>query len=242
MQTARATLSPLDSDRFGVVVARVTGVTEQAVPELLTFCEQHDVELLIARCDGGDLAATLALLGAGLVPLDVQIAFKGPLEPVASPIMRQAAVADRDAVAALAREGFGHYVGHYHADPRLSLELCGDGYVDWALRGLSGEAADVTFLAELDGRPAGFGMFARKDDDVEFILGAVAEAARGQGVHPALLRQGMAWGAEQGVDSMVVLTGHSNIVAQRNFVRVGLLPTASTVTFHGWRDQLGLAE
>ncbi len=238
MRTSPAELSPLDSKRFGIVVARAVAVTEAAVPSLLEFCERHGVELLIARCDGADLVAARALSAAGSIAVDVQMTYRGPLDPARSPMVREAGADDRAAVAELARGGFRRYVGHYHADSRLSADACADGYVDWALRGLAGDAADVCYLTELDGAPLAFGMFKRQDDAIAVVLAAVGDAGRGRELHTGMLHHGMAWGAERGAQEMVAVTGHSNIPAQRNFIKVGLRPVASTITFHGWRDQL----
>jgi RimJ/RimL family protein N-acetyltransferase len=241
-EASLATLSPLDCERFGVVVARADDVTAEVVPALLSFCERKEVDLLIARCAGGDLEARRALAAAGLRQFEAQIVLRGgfgSMSPVAG--IREATPEDAAAVAELAGISFGDYPGHYHADPRLSLEACRETYVDWAMRGLSGEAADIFFVAEVEGRPAGFVMLSRKGDEMRSILTTVAPSARGKGLYPSLLTTGMAWGFECGARNLVAITQHHNIAVQRTLGRLGLAPVGSTSTFHGWRDQLEVA-
>jgi hypothetical protein len=238
-----ASLSPLETERFGVVIARARDVTADAVPTLLDFCEENGVELLIARCDGADQAAARALSSAGLMQLEAQITYRGPLVPdTETPGIREGAAEDADAVAELARTGFSDMAGHYHADPRLSPEDCRETYVDWSLRALAGEAADVFYVAEVDGRPAAFGFFAQtREEEVRFLLSTVAPWARGRGLYVAIMGRGMAWGSERGATALIGITPHGNIAAQRNLISVGLRPVSSTSTFHGWRDQLAAA-
>lgn len=237
MQTLPVALSPLDSERFGVVAARAGEVAANDLPALLRFCEEHEVELLIARCDGADLGALRALTAAGLVALDAQIVFEGLPDAAPDSRFRPATASDRDAIAALARVSFDRYPGHYQADPRLDPEACAEGYVDWALRGLAGEAADVVFVAEAAGELQAFATVEQREDEAIVHLAGVAESAQGSGLHTGVLRHAMAWAAERGASGMTAITSHHNLSAQRNFIKLGLRPVASTMTFHGWRDQ-----
>ncbi len=239
MEAQVASLSPLDSERFGIVVARADGVSAAAVPALLSFAREHEVEMLIARCDGADQAAARALADAGLTLLETQITYRGSLGLQSRDAGIRAGVADDAlAVAELARQGFKDLAGHYHADSRLSSHACEEIYVDWALRGLAGEAAEAFYVAEVEGRVAAFGMFTQSGAEVTFQLSTVASWARGKGLYTACLRRGMVWGAEQGADEMIGITAHGNIPAQRNLIKAGLRPVAGTSTFHGWRDRL----
>lgn len=241
MSASPAKLSSLDSERFGIVVARADSVVAEAVPDLLAFSEENDVELLIVRCDAADTAVAKALATAGMVALEAQITYRGPLRPDLRLIeARRGTAADREAVEALAGKGFAEFVGHYHADPRLDEGACREVYVDWAVRGLEGEAADVFLLTEDEEGPTAFGMFSLRGEEVVFLLSAVAERARGRGLYSGLIEHGMAWGGDRGAEAIIGITPHGNVAPQRNLIKVGLLPTASTTTFHGWRDQMSL--
>ncbi len=58
------------------------------------------------------------------------------------------------------------------------------------------------------------------------------------GLYCSLFERGMAWGLAQGATRAVGVTPYGNVAAQRNLIRLGLMPVASTATFHGWRDRL----
>ena len=77
-------VSPLESERFGVVAARADAVRQGDIPALLRFCDRNEVDLVIARCDGRDLAASRGLLDAGLVRLEAQISYEGELRRLPS--------------------------------------------------------------------------------------------------------------------------------------------------------------
>jgi hypothetical protein len=233
-----ASLSPLDTARFGIVTARAANVTAERLPEILRFCDEHAVELLIARCDGADQAAARALGLAGLVLVEAQIVYRGPVTAGSTqPGIRPARPDDTSAVEELARAGFRNYAGHYHADGRLPAEPCTELYVDWTLRGLRGETVDAFFVAELDGRVAGFGMFTLARDELTFLLSSVAPWAHGRRLYNAILAHGRAWGHEHGARSVVGTVAHGTISAHRNLLRAELLPESSVSTYHGWRDQ-----
>jgi len=113
------------------------------------------------------------------------------------------------AIAELARQGFKDLAGHYHADSRLSSHACEEIYVDWALRGLAGEAAEAFYVAEMGG--AGRGLRDVHPEwrlRVTFQLSTVASWARGKGLYTACMRRGMAWRCRAGVaNEMIGING-----------------------------------
>ena len=50
MKAEIVTLSDLDTDRFGIIVARTGQASQENLPEVMDFCEKNQVKLLIARC------------------------------------------------------------------------------------------------------------------------------------------------------------------------------------------------
>jgi hypothetical protein len=236
---ARTAASDLDTQRFGIPVLRADDVTAGDVGDLVAWSREQGGELLIARCDGADHAATRTLLAAGFDLVEGLVVYRGPLrrEPP-EPHVREAVPADAGAVAELAREGFAHYGGHYHVDPRLPLEACREAYVDWAVRGVLGEAADAAFVAEAEGTVAAFGIWTAGDGDIAFQLSSVAARARGLGLYRAILRRGMAWGLDGGATTMTGIVAHGTTSAHRNLIAEGLRPEGGISTFHGWRERL----
>ena len=233
-----ARLSTLDTDRFGVVTARAESLAPADVAGLLGFCDENGAELLIARCDAADQAAVRALADAGLVLVEEQITYRGPLVETAWPAgIREARREDDAAIEALATAGFEDYAGHYHADPRLPRDACREVYVDWTRRGLAGEAADVVYVAEHEGEVTGYGMFAHtSDEEIAYLLAAVVPAPPGRGLYLGFLHAGMAWGLAVGASAVTGVTTPGSIAAQRNLIRSGLRPASAVSTFHGWRD------
>lgn len=242
-KAADVSLSPLDSERFGVVVARAGDVVAEDVPGLIGFCRENDVELVIVRCDGLDVGAIRALIGAGMTEVEAQIVYEGPVRPARrGPPIREGSAADRDGLVELAKAGFAEMPSHYHVDSRLPLESCLDAYVDWTLRGLDGEAADLFLVAEGEGQIDGFMMFTLRDTALTAVLSTVSPSARGRGLYNSFLSAGMGWGNERGATRIIGVTPHGNIAAQRNLITTGLRPVGSVVTFHGWRDRFQVSD
>jgi hypothetical protein len=236
---AQIALSALDSERFGLTIARAGEIVAGDVPKVLAFCRAHAVDMVIARCEGTDHGASRALTAAGLQLVEGLVVYRGSLVPLPpEPAVRPASAADASAVADIARAGFADYGGHYHADPRLPLAPCCDLYVDWAVRGVSGDAADAAFVAEVDGVVAAFGLWTVSGGEVTFQLSSVASWARGRGLYRAILRRGMAWGMGQGASTVIGIVAHGTVTAHRNLIAEGLRPVGGTSTFHGWTDRL----
>jgi hypothetical protein len=132
-------LSPLDRERFGVVTARWDAASDAELADALAFCREHDVELLIARCDTSDATAAHGLERAGALLMDTMIHFacdpaRRPSDDAEAPPIRSAAREDATQVREIAGEAFRGYVGHYHADPRLDRAAADEVYPDWAYR------------------------------------------------------------------------------------------------------------
>lgn len=232
--------SEIDSERFGVCIARAETVTDDALPQVLDDCGRAGVRMLIARCAGADLPSLQAMEQAGFLLMDAQVKYErrlvGP-EAADRALVRPLRPGDVAAVVAIAREAFGGYAGHYHADRRLPRERCDEVYPSWAGRCCSGEAADHVVVAEVDGRVAGFGAFQRLDEaEARLQLGAVAPWARGHRLYTTLTFAGMAWCREQGLSRMSAITQTTNLAAQQSWIRSGMLPVDVWYTFHRWFD------
>ncbi|MFL5844058.1 MAG: GNAT family N-acetyltransferase [Solirubrobacteraceae bacterium] len=236
-------ISEMDSARFGLVVARAAPAGESDLEPMLGFCADHDVDLVIARCDAADSALSRALRAAGLESVEGQIVYRGPAcERPSHPGIRPAVAGDEEAIATLAARGFDEYGGHYFSDPRLPAELCKDLYVDWARRGASGEAADEIVVAEHGGGVAAFGMWTISGDEVTFQLAAVAPEARRLGLYTALTLHGQDWAHRQGAKSVIGIVAHATLGSHRMFSGAGWRPEQASTTFHGWRDRMAAAQ
>lgn len=237
-------LSDLDTNHFGIRSARTADVTTDSLPGILEFCRNERVRFLIARCDARDLRAAHAMTAAGFDLMDALLYAERPMSdppPRSSPptVVRPARAEDGPIIEAIARESFTGYDGHYHADPRLDPAKSTDAYVSWALRSLSGEAADATFVGEVDGRVAGF-MGLRGGETGTATIGGVTAAARRQGVYRSLIEECVRWCTAAGSKRMLISTQITNPIVTM-WVRIGFRFCGAAYTFHKWFDDADAA-
>lgn len=233
---AGAVRSAIDSDRFGISVARADAVGRGEIGPILDWCREERIAVLFARCQGGDLGTVQELEAAGLRLMDAQVRFGAATRShIPDPRLRPLRPGDRHDVMAVAARSFQGYAGHYHADPRLPAALCDLVYQSWAERCCSGEAAEHVVVAEADGRVVGFSAFAAPSPaEGRLVLGAVLPSARGGRLYSAMAAYGLDWLSRQGVGRMSAITQVPNLAAQRSWVAAGMLPEATSYTFHGW--------
>jgi RimJ/RimL family protein N-acetyltransferase len=238
-------VSPLDSERFGIIAARSDGITAEQVTLALEFCHSQNVQLLIARCRIEDTAAIQRLGKAGFELMDTLVYYKRDLagspvvDPGESPI-RMLEPGEEAQVEAMARASFSDYSGHYHADPRLDRAACTEVYASWA-RSLCDQKEPSGFVLASPGPTGGlvgFGGFRRTPHDRgELLLGAVSPAARGAGLYGRLTLAGMFRLQSGGATEFVTSTYLGNWAAQRSWVAIGLHPSSAYHTFHRWFDR-----
>jgi GNAT superfamily N-acetyltransferase len=236
-----AAFSELDSERFGVRIARAQ-VAGDSLPRVLDFCASEKIDLLIARCTTSDLGAVQEMGRNSFLLMDTLVYYgfdlstkKIPDEPIGCTV-RPLRTNDRDQVCLVASQAFKGYTGHYHADPRLDRRKCDEGYISWAERSTTSErAADEVLLAEQDGRVIGFGTLrANSAREVEGLLFGVAPEYQRRGVCRALMIHSLRWCQSQRAQRMVISTQVTNVSMQKVWCRVGFEPSHSFYTFHKW--------
>lgn len=236
-------LSQLDSERFGVPIARAALVSAGQVDEVLRFCGEHAVALAIVRCATSDLAAVHDLERHGFRMMDTLVYYaadlgKGPLsEDPGQVVVRPLRAGEEDAVRQIAAAAFTGYLGHYHADPRLDRAQCDAAYIEWSVRScVSREVADIVLLACAPG-PLGYCAL-RRDEEQQFDIRllAVAPSARRRGVSQALLLAARCWARQQGAERLTISTQLANLASQKAYVRAGFEPLRSYYTLHKWFD------
>src|SRR5947209_357103 len=67
-----AAFSEVDSERFGVRVARAVVVAD-TLQQVLAFCEAERIELLIARCPTSELSTVQSMEAAGFLLMDTLV-------------------------------------------------------------------------------------------------------------------------------------------------------------------------
>lgn len=235
-------LSPIETQNFGIVVARAPSVTVETLPEILNFCQINQVAMLAARCAVADLPAAHRMEQHGFLLMDTLLYYvrhlaKPPVpEDQGQALIRPVRPGEEDQVREIAIQAFKDYFGHYHADSQLDKTLCDEAYVSWAVRSCSSrEVANEVLVAEIDSRLAGFATLRRNNDDEgEGVLYGVAPWAQGRGIYRSFMVQSMEWGKEQGFKRMVYSTQVTNNAVQRVWTRVGAEISHAYYTFHKW--------
>ncbi len=238
-----ATLSAIDTERFGIQTARDPLVTAGDVPGVLRFCREHGVRLLIARCAAEDLPAAQALEDAGGRLMDVLVYWtrdlRRPLPAEPGPAaVRPLRPGDIDAVRRVAAAAFRGYLGHYHADPRLDRARCDEVYASWAERSCTDPtAASAVLVAEHEGAVGGFLTLLRPGaEEQEIVLNGVDPALQRRGLYRSLVLAALARARSDGASRLIVSTQLVNVGVQKTWARAGFEPLRSYCTFHAWFD------
>jgi GNAT superfamily N-acetyltransferase len=237
-----ASISRVDSEHFGVLVARAIDVTKERIPELVEWCAARQVRLLVAR--SRQIRAVQAMEERGFRLMDVLVYYQFPLDekPIPAPIgaacVRPCRDEDHDAIARIALASFKDYQGHYHNDPRLPRDKCDQGYADWARNSCRDEElAQAVFVAEVDGRVVAFSTAQLGEDGVvEGRLVAVRPEAQRRGLYRQLVLARMEWGRDRGMRRFVTSTQISNHATQKVWQRLGFEIFDSVYTLHRWFD------
>jgi GNAT superfamily N-acetyltransferase len=235
------TFSEIDSDRFGVRVARAH-IGADRLSEVLEFCAKQQIDLLVARCGTNDLESAQGMESKGFLLMDTLLYYsfdltkKGIPEGECEVHVRRLQPGDEKEVPNVASAAFKGYTGHYHADRRLESSRCDEAYRSWAERSCgTSEAADEVLVAETDGKVVGFASLRlNSPHEVEGLLFAVAPEAQGKGICGLFMVRSLQWCRDQGATRMVISTQVTNVSMQKVWCRTGFEPSHSYYTFHKW--------
>jgi GNAT superfamily N-acetyltransferase len=243
MLTNSVRFSPLDEARFGVRTARAMDVTADQLPEILEFCNDQEVQFLIARCSTREFATLQAMERAGFLIMDTLVYFYFDVLRKTLPERHQVSIRtirpqhdDIEAIADVARQAFRGYESHYHADLRLDRSACDDLYVDWAVRSCTQkDLADEVLVAEANNEVFGFlALKSIENNEADCRLYAVSQRTQQKGIGQALLIEALYWCKSNGLNALMISTQITNIASQKSCVRVGFEPYSSFHTFHKW--------
>jgi ribosomal protein S18 acetylase RimI-like enzyme len=238
----RISLSALDEQRFGVRVARASGVTVEMLPGIERFCCEHGVELVIARSDANELAAVQEMEQHEFRLMDTLVYYRRSLSEIPETtlepgiVIRPVRKNEPDEVRAIAAAVFKGYGGHYHADPRLDPTQCDEVYPSWAYRScVSPDVAGAVLVAESASGLVGFvAVRTNSEEEGEVTLYGVIPSVQGRGVGRALLVTAMHRLRENRLSHVIISTQVTNFTSQRVWVRLGFTPYRAFYTFHKW--------
>jgi len=237
-------LSDIDSQRFGIPIARVAWMTREVLPATLKFCRENRVRLLMTKCDAQATSTIQALEQDGFLFMEAINVYERNVvkQPIPADkgeiIVRSATAAEADAIAAVGGEAFHGYPSHYRSDPRLDPAKSDEIYVDWVRRScLSREVADVVLVAEVEGAPVGiFTIKMNGPKEADPGLAGVIPRVRRHGVLEALIIAALRWAKAEGAEHLLGFMQMNNIAVLRVTIRLGFFPRSSFFTFHKWFD------
>jgi len=237
-------LSPLDTDRFGVVVARTNQASQENLPEIIRFCNENQVKLLISRCSTKDIKSVHAMQAKGFLLMDTLVYLHKDLRDY-SPQAHSSELTirwfrpeDIQQIVEVARKSFSVYSGHYNVDTRLDPKAAAEVYASWAERCcLDPSVADCVLVAESENKILGFrAIRINSPKQADFILAAVAHEARNKGIYRSFVIEGLRWCKEIGIEEVLVSTLLVNIPIQKACEKLGFTAHSSFYTFHKWYD------
>jgi GNAT superfamily N-acetyltransferase len=236
-----ARFSEIDTNRFGMRIARAQFADELQIQSAIAYCQTQNIAMLIARVDTQYIHIAQFAEAHGFLLMDSLVYYSIDLQkakPSPQPTVAPFQQGELPDISEIARQAFRNYLGHYHADPRLDKAQCDATYISWAERSCQHpEVADVVLVAHEEGQPVGFLTLRRNsDEEVEIPLNAVLPTMQGRGVYQSLLQEALLWSAGKGFRRLVVSTQINNIPVQKAWARQGLEMHHSYYTFHKWFD------
>jgi len=241
-------LSALDEARFGIITAKAEIAAHDDIAAIDAYCRDHQVKLLIARCNVENISLVSSLEDDGYRLMDTLVHMRYDLQkpvPTCNPsdgyLIREMRKGEATAVAAVAQESFADYlVGHYHCDARLPKEQSTAVYVEWAET--TAKSNDIEFrilvAEEIEsGEIKGFLSNRLLDDALQFFLSGVYKSCRGSGVYKSLFCAALSLAKESGKPYLITSTQINNRASIGMWSRLGFEMTKAEYTFHKWFDR-----
>lgn len=233
--------SALDSNRFGIKVARCQIPAGAFVDDIVSAVIASEASLIILRTDAGNTSALVRLLQLGwpVIHADSLVYYGVDLttltrEPSTKDV-RLATQTDQEAIQEIAECGFAGYRSHYAANPLLPQKEILAGYVEWAKSRLTpGSLESCTWVVTTEGQVAGFATCdsAADKSKVEIVLNAIHPQFSRRGLYGRLLRGILRHYADQSYQRLVISTQLWNYTVQRQWARAGLTMERAYDTYH----------
>jgi dTDP-4-amino-4,6-dideoxy-D-galactose acyltransferase len=253
-----------DSEFFGRRIATCTTSPRDRgeMAGVLAWCREHSIACLYALTPAGDVAAVQLMEDHAFRLVDVRTTYEAEVarelasararelagagaHELASagthelagpraraPAIRNAREADVPALRAIAAAS--HTDSRFYADERFDRARCDELYATWIEKSCRGWA-DAVFVAEHDGRAAGYvTCHLRAARRGEIGLLGVAAAAHGRGLGRALVASALGWFAERDIERASVVTQARNVAAQRLYQSSGFRTSAVELWHHRW--------
>jgi GNAT superfamily N-acetyltransferase len=237
------TPAKLESDRFGLTIARATLVeNELDAGALARELMRSRVDVAILRLPAGpDLGiATLPTLGFSPIHADTLVTYScdlarhtphAPSNP--SLQIRSAAPGDVPGITELVRTVFAEYRNHYWANPLLAREDIVGGYCEWAVSHIGADNR-TCWVACVDGRIAGLACsaFDVPNGRCQGVLHGVSPDFARQRIYTDLIRFTQSYFRERGFSTLEISTQVGNFRVQRLWAKEGFTLERAMDTYH----------
>jgi dTDP-4-amino-4,6-dideoxy-D-galactose acyltransferase len=228
-----------DSAFFGVRIGRVRGhrLSDDTAAAALEWASREAVECLYFLADAADDDTVRAAERHAFALTDVRFELAASIVPgrldLVPSVIRPAQASDLGRLSRLARTS--HRNTRFYADAHFDRQRCDDLYALWLERSFSGELADVVFVPEVDGAPAGYVTVRRTPNGTARVgLVAIDPARRGAGHGAGLLAAAKQWCAARDIRQLTVVTQGRNAAAVRFYERAGFAAESVGFWYHRW--------
>jgi ribosomal protein S18 acetylase RimI-like enzyme len=235
-------LSPIECERFGFITARGYLPPEASLGMVMAEANELGAEVLMLRVPATNIIGVQLALEKGAILADTLVCFEAEVGE-AAPVdldtgLRYRMLGPQDAlkVAAIARLAFKDYLGHYHADSKLSREAADETYVSWAHRSCESRmvADAVIGIEDSEGEMMGFITLKQSGESASIELNAVSPRYQRRGIYAGLVRLSMYWAMQHSCRRISVSTQLNNVSVQKVWCRHGFEPASSYYTLHLW--------
>lgn len=237
-------LSDLDTNRFGIVTVKADSFDlEDDIEQCLSFCNEKEAALLIARIDASKTNLIHAMERNGSLLCDTLVYYEMSTRKLIDEnsktdevSIREMEEDDHEIVLKISKEAFSGYFGHYHSDPKLNRKDCDDTYVSWCESTLKSADSINKILVAYDATGVcGFlTMRVHENNRLELVLSGVDQRAVGRGVYRRMINAGVAFAVNNNLKRVFTSTQISNIAVQKVWCGQGFTPTKHVHTFHKW--------
>lgn len=229
---------PFEADFFGGQVWRLdlqqpeasAEVIEASLAEAVAAARSQGVRLISARVDTA--GPTEALAAAGFNNIETLVTLKKTLDLAGGFFMpkavRERKEGDDRPLVQLGHAAFTH--DRFHADPKILDPIADALKGAWVENGLNGRA-DVTLVAEHEGRPVGFNLCLLRGEEAFIDLIAVERRHQGKGLGTALVQAAIARFTGE-ARCITVGTQASNTSSMKVYERCGFTKASEVLTFH----------
>ncbi|WII71846.1 GNAT family N-acetyltransferase [Bdellovibrio sp. 22V] len=239
------TPSPLESERFGIRAGKLTVQSTKDIPEALSKAKDLNLNFISARVETQNISLVQELEFAGFFLTDTLVYYRKKITENSvfnlskkDYVVRLATESDYEQISKVSSLAFKGYIGHYHADPRLSKEKADEVYVDWVKRSCHEKfLADAIYVTEENGQITSFATMKKEGSTAEGVLFGVHPEHQGKGIYRELIVASMIWAQKNACDEIKYSTQINNVAVQKVWTREGCEIHNSYYTFHYWADK-----